>query len=137
MASSQGWIDPSTLVALFSAALQSIQTWYQVRDSSRAREAFDRCLANARTDPQIQQQNQIVEALIPADILDSLVDRVRQCWTDYQETLDGGTIPEIDRATEGIKGCLCRELARIKNLNGDIPDGELRKWWNAYCNKPA
>jgi hypothetical protein len=137
MASSLGLIDPSTLVAMFSAALQSIQTWYQVRDSRRARNAFDNRLAEARTDPQIQQQGQTLATLIPPDILKSMSDRVWQCWTDYKETLDGGTIPEVDRAADGIKKCLCRELRRINDLNGNIPDGELRKWWNAYCNNPA
>jgi hypothetical protein len=106
-----------------------------VRDSRRARQAFDSRLADARTDPQVLVQGKILGAIVPADVLELMVKRVWQCWTDYKEVLDGAMTPEIDRATEGIKQCLCRELARIRDLNKGIPDGELRKWWDAYCNK--
>ena len=42
---------------------------------------------------------------------------------------------EIDDATEALKKCVCRELHRLQEVNGNIPHGILRNYWNQYrCN---
>jgi hypothetical protein len=128
--------DPGLIVAFFSAALQTVQTWFQVRDSETARATFQRTFAAAQSSPEVILETRNLTALIPPDILEKMTNRVMQCWSDYEQVLGPHSLPgQIDRATEGVIACICAELHRIYRLNGSIPPGQLEKWWKAYCNR--
>lgn len=129
-------LDPAVIIAIFSAALQSVQTWFQVKDSKKALQAFDKRYNASNTDPQVRREADALIQTIPSDILELMAGRVIACWDGYREVLKGDYLPsEVDKATESVQSCLCRELSRIYKLTGSIPEGELRKWWDMYCNK--
>jgi len=126
--------DPAAIVALYSAAMQTIQTWFQVRDSRQAQQAFDERFRSARVDSEVRLQAEDLAQIVPAHILEQMAARVFRCWESYGDVLKGGFLPsEVDEATESVQACLCRELKRIYGLNGSIPPGEMRKWWKEYC----
>jgi len=127
-------LDPSILISIFSAALQSVQTWFQVRDSKRAADAAKLQFQHAQTDPRMRAQADLLIQLVPSEVLQLMIGRVNGCWDDYSAVLSGEFLPnEVDKATLSIKACLCRELKRIYDLNGSIPEGPLRSWWENYC----
>lgn len=70
-------------------------------------------------------------------MLDTFSSRVKRCFDKYAMVLkDNDYLPgEIDDATEALKKCVCRELHRLQEVNGNIPHGILRNYWNQYrCN---
>jgi len=128
-------MDPTILLSGVSATLQAIQTWIQFRDSQRAARAFESQIERAPADRSIRRQAEALASLVPAEIIDTMTARARNCWTRYHGVLTGDYLPgEIDEATVSVRRCLCRELRRIKDLNILLPDGELQRWWDAYCS---
>jgi hypothetical protein len=125
------------IISGLSAALQAIQTWYQIRDSREAARVFDTEYRLQLDSPAMKTAARRLENLVPDAILETMKQRVQSCWTRYQEVLTGGFLPgEIDEATQSLKLCVCRELRRIRELNGSLPAGILSEWWDAYC-KPS
>lgn len=76
-----------------------------------------------------------VDQIIPEPVLDLMTERVQKCWDYYQSVLSGDYLPpQVDRATNQLKFCLCQELRRIRELNAlKLPTPVLDKWWEAYC----
>jgi nucleoside phosphorylase len=97
-----------------------------------AREVFqniqDKHLATQRTE---------TLDLLPSTTIDIFVKRVNTCWNDYNKALaseDAFSHAELDRATNALVRCICRELTRVYKLNGNsIPNkGQWKVWWNTY-----
>lgn len=131
-------MDPTLVISGISALLQAVDTWVTYRDSERAAREFDVGMAQARREPSIRQQAQILTNLVPQPILDTMGARAERCWEQYRDVLEGGYLPgEVDEATRNVKACICRELRRIRDLNGALPPGDLTRWWNAYCASDA
>lgn len=127
-------MDATTFIAGISATLQAVQTWLQFRDSHRAAAQFEERFSAASTDLSVLHEAERLTSIVPPLVLNTMIERVRRCWERYHEVLLGGFLPaEIDEATEALKQCICRELKRIRELEGHIPDGELRRWWSQYC----
>jgi len=121
------------LISTISAAMQAIELWLTLRDRKKASAAIEQA-ASIRQLPQVIEEARNLAMLIPSDILDTLSNRVDQCFKKYKVVLtDGQYLPaEIDEATEAVKACICRELRRIKSINGGIPIGVLNEYWNQY-----
>jgi hypothetical protein len=127
-------MDPTLLISGVSAALQAVQTWLEFKDSRRAAAKFEERFASAAGDVRVAREAAYLGVLVPADVLDTMIERARKCWEMYHDVLRGGYLPrEIDDATDSVKKCICRELRRIRELEGQIPDGELKRWWSQYC----
>ena len=127
-------------VASISAALQAVQTWLSIRDAKSASSAGRRQYQSALREPRYLTQARALESIVPADILETMSGRVQACWKSYHKVIgsDDEYLPdEIDNATSAVKRCICRELQRIRDLNGGhIPEGDLQDWWRPYC-EPA
>ena len=128
--------EPTLIIAAISAALQAVRTWLSVRDvkktNRKARTGYKRT-AGAKL---AREQGDRLEKLLPADILATMEKRIESCWEQYRTVIDpesGSTAREIDEATRDLKKCLCSELKRIHDLNGSIPAGKLRDWWEQHC----
>ncbi len=128
-------MDPATFIAGVAAVMQAIQTWVAVRDSRAAANRFSSTMRAEQTNPQVVREGEILESLIPGAVLDKMIERVNTCWKRYERVLnDEEYLPsEIDDATEAVKRCICRELSRIYDLNGDVPEGKLQQYWIQYC----
>lgn len=127
-----------TLIAGVSAVMQAIQTWLAYRSLRQSSQKFDVAEIAARRSEEVAREADIIQNLVPPDILESLTKRAKKCWTKYKKILDseGEYLPDdVDEATKAVKSCICRELKRIKELNVFLPDGILRKWWNEYCTQ--
>jgi len=75
--------------------------------------------------------------VLPSRTIDIFIKRVNTCWNDYNDALaseDAFSHAELDRATNALVRCICRELSRVYKLNGNsIPDqGQWKVWWNTY-----
>ena len=124
------------IIAGVSGLLQALEVWMTARDRHGARAAFKSEYSRITADSLLQAQARTLESLVPGPVLESLKDRVERCWERYQEVLDDeeGYLPgEVDSATSAVKRCVCRELRRIKDINGSIPPGKLSEYWSAYC----
>lgn len=56
------------------------------------------------------------------------------CWTGYRQVLGGNYLPtEVDAATDAVQRCVCRELNRIKQLNGNITERWKGQWEQFQC----
>ena len=124
------------IIAGVTGLLQAIELWVTVRDRHAANAAFKRAYPEIATNRSLQQEARNLESLVPERVLEAMKDKVERCWTRYQEVLDDddGYLPgEVDSATNAVKQCICRELRRIRELNGDLPPGKLLLWWNKYC----
>lgn len=127
-------VAPTLIISGISAVLQAIDTWVNYRDSNLAAREFENRIQSAPHDAAIQSEAAALESLVPAPVLATMTSRAERCWSRYHEVLNGEYLPsEVDDATQAVKACICRELSRIRDLNGTIPPGELSKWWAAYC----
>ena len=128
--------DPSLIVSGISAVLQAAQTWMTYRDARRASNAFESVIGTGESNPVLAQTTRQLINLAPEKEVQSLGLRVEKCWVRYSEILDseeGSYMPqEIDSATEAVKRCICRELKRLKSINGSLPPGKLSEWWSEY-----
>lgn len=123
------------IIAGISATIQAIDFWLTHRDKFGASRTFESAYPRINTDPSLKAEARALESLVPPEVLDTMQRRVERCWSRYNEVLkDGGFLPqEVDEATEAVKRCICRELERIRSLNGSIPSGTLSRWWEQYC----
>ncbi|MDR3407890.1 MAG: hypothetical protein P4L68_05265 [Methylovirgula sp.] len=119
-----------------SAVMASIQVWQASRNQQIAVTAFDDRLKAAPDEPETIAAAEELLSIAPADVIEDLEGRAEKCWTKYREVLGGPFLPgEIDEATESVKACVCRELRRIKSINGGkIPDRWLPQWEAYDCS---
>ncbi len=129
-------MDPILIVSAISGILQAVQTWIAVRDQKQATAAFDRGIKSGPSDVNVLAAAAQLSSLAPPSIIDAYGQRLQKCWTTYETMIrapDGSYMPpEIDDATVAVKRCICRELARLKSINGSFPPGKLADWWNEY-----
>jgi hypothetical protein len=126
-------MDTNTLIAAISALIDAITLWRSARDRQESAKAlqqeFDRVKSTSN------REAIILGNLVPADLLDIMIDRVYACYKKYQQVLENDKeyLPdEIEDATHAVIFCVCRELNRIYELNQHIPPGKLSEWWEGY-----
>ena len=129
-------MDPSLIVSGISAVLQAAQTWIAYRDSRRAASVFTDAMASGTSNPDLANAALQLVSLAPPQVVNALGNRVQVCWDRYVDILGAppGSFmpPEIDDATEAVKACVCRELKRLRSVNGSLPPGQFSDWWNEY-----
>lgn len=121
------------ITGVLSVGLQVLQMWRERRNvpeiQSKLRQ-FDEITASL----QILEEGQMLEGLIPNSVLVTLRGRVEVCWTDFNEAVANLNITpnQLDRYSEGLKECICRELKVIKRLHGHFPTQKMQEWWDGY-----
>ena len=121
-----------------SAVASAIQVWQFTRDKVKASLAFDETYTNTLASPESKEAAQQLVDVVPHEIVKDLEGRADKCWTRYRKVLGGDYLPdEIDEATDSVKGCVCRELRRIDELNGFIPDRWKSQWERFKCEERA
>jgi hypothetical protein len=126
-------VDANTLIAAISALIDAITLWRSARDRQASAKALQREFHKVKkvSNPEAVTLGN----LVPTDLLDTMCERVYNCFKKYQQILenDKDYFPEdIDGATDTVIYCVCRELNRIYKLNHNIPPGKLSEWWNGY-----
>lgn len=127
-------MDPGIIIAAISASMQAVDLWRSFRNKSTAKEALEQT-ENLQKLPSIQKEATQLGMLIRPDILESLERRIETCQDRYKKVLDAEKdyLPEeVDKATDALLQCICRELRRIEKINGEIPKGVLQDYWNKY-----
>ena len=121
------------IIAGIHATLTALDIWHRERDRVKAHLAFEQ--TSQTITPERQAEARQLGMLIPPRVLETIQARMEKCWTHYDEMLAGNDyLPQqLDEAAEQVKKCLCRELVRIQELNGEIPPGTLRRMWQLYC----
>lgn len=135
MSSPASGVDPGLIVSGIAAVLQAAQTWMSYRDSGRAASVFRDVFQSGTANPELAQAA-VQLSLVPIGVLNAFGTRVEACWTKYEEMLvspAGTYMPsELDDATEAVKRCVCRELKRLKSINGTLPSGKFSQWFTQY-----
>lgn len=123
-----------TLFAGVSAVAASISVWRKSRDKKQAAKAFDETLAAKRQSDDATGAARQLVSIIPPDVIADLEKRADACWTGYRQVLGGNYLPnEVDKATDAVQLCVCRELGRINTLNGSIPERWMGQWERFKC----
>jgi len=123
-----------TLFAGISAAGTAVQTWLRLRDPARAAAEFDTTFDRSFASSETAAAASELVAIIPPEVIKELEARADKCWTGYRKVLGGDFLPdEVDHATASVQGCVCRELRRIKDLNGTIPSRWEGQWQKYDC----
>ena len=127
-------MEPSLVVALVQGAMQAISFWQEQRDRIKASKAL-KSVENLIDNPDVIKEQTILKSLIPERTLNLMTERVNVCFKRYDEVLDDDSsyLPaEIDKATDAVIACICRELRRIMKLNGELPTDTLKAYWEKY-----
>lgn len=121
------------ITGVISTSLQVFQLWQEHRNvdeiQSKIRQ-FDQITSS----PQTIAEGQLLEGLIPTNVLNTLKGRVEICWSDFDDVMKSNNITprQIDRYTEGLRECICRELKVIMRLNGSLPTQSMQNHWKEY-----
>jgi len=108
------------LFAGISAAMAAIQVWQNTRNKDSAAKEFDSVFHAVKDKPETIAAAQELVGIAPLEVIQDLERRADECWTGYRNVLGGKYLPEeIDKATVSVKACVCRELRRIYDLNGE------------------
>ena len=129
-------MNPLELAKVFfsgiSAVAAAVQAWYRFKDRQKAADAFDTTYRQTLDSREANEAATELVAIIPEAVIEDLEHRADKCWTGYRDVLGGEYLPfEIDKATDDVQACVCRELGRMNKLSGTIP----AKWegqWNRF-----
>lgn len=126
-------MSPELITATISAGMQAIELWINLKDREKAKNALTQIPIIQNTAENRGEAINLTNLLSP-ELLETFSGRVKKCFDKYQSVLnDEKFLPqEIDDATIAVRRCVCRELARLKDLNGFIPDGILFRYWKVY-----
>lgn len=127
-------MDPTVIIAAITATMDAIELWRKFRNKEGAQKAISQ-VESLRETEHIQEEARKLKVLIRPDILDTMENRVQTCMDRYKKILesDEDYLPEeIDKATDALLSCVCRELKRIQKVNGSLPDGILQDYWKQY-----
>jgi len=127
-------MEPITIIAAISGMMAAIGIWQKERDYKSTKAEYKRVYEESLHSEEIFREAEIVARLLPRKTLDILGKRVEQCWDDFDEKIDPerGRIDNPKYAEPELENCICEELRSIKRLNGTVPEGKLRNWWNNY-----
>lgn len=117
-----------------SATAAAIGVWQKTRDSKKSAAVFDDVFDEVKESDVAEEAAVQLVKKIPGEVIKDLEARADLCWTNYRNVLGGEYLPaEIDQATAAVQACVCRELTRIKVLNGDIPERWMAQWEIYSC----
>jgi len=123
-------------IALIAGGLQAVETWVTFRDRKQALEQFESSYLTSLNLEVPTREVTLLNEILPADVLALMVKRTENCMEKYKAVLADDTkyFPEdVDNATQAVKACVCRELRRIHELNGSLPQhGSLGAWWTQF-----
>lgn len=127
-------MEVAILISAVSAVADVIQLWYKFKDRRKVMENYEEKITQP-IKAEFIKEAQVLQNLIPQDLLDVMNQRIQNCLTRYKKVMlsDIDYLPiEMDNATEAVRKCVCRELNRILKVNGFIPKGELSRFWDTY-----
>ena len=114
--------------------MATISVWQKERDYKAASETFKEQFETQLTAQPTQRAAEWLSSVAPSDVIDRLKARSKKCWDRYRHILDSPEdyLPdEVDEATKAVKKCVCRELRRIFELEGKLPE-EWQEQWEQY-----
>lgn len=126
-------MDPVLVISGMSAMMAALGVWQRERDYLLTKETHARVLRESQSNPDILNEARLVASLLPERTLDLLGSRVKACWEEFDRAISpGGGVIDPASAEPKLEKCICSELRSIKRLNGSIPSGKMREWWNHY-----
>lgn len=135
-------VSPFELARLFfagiSAVSAAIHIWKETRDRRKAAVAFDETFTAIQSSSASRLAAEELITIIPPGVIGDLEGRADQCWSSYRKVLGGEYLPEeVDKATDAVQACVCRELNRIDRLGGKIPPRWHPQWKQFDCASRA
>lgn len=121
------------VTGIISVGLQVLQIWKDGRNVGDVQAKVKQFDEITQSESVIIEGN-LLEGLVPPPVLNTLKVRVDICWTDFNEVAANQNLTpgQMDRFTEGLRECICRELKIIIRLNGKLPTKTMQDWWNGY-----
>ena len=114
------------LVSTFSAILQSLQTWNDLRGRGDVQ-----VQTRVLTKTEIVEQATAIRTVLSDETIKKMLERVQACERRFNEVLDSVdySSSEKDQASVAVGACMCREMWRIKLAGNDIPGGRWEEVW--------
>jgi len=127
-------MEPEIIIAAISATMAAIGVWQKERDYKHTKQEYNRVYQESLSSESVLIEARYISERLPKRTLDLLGARVERCWDDFDEKIDPdrGNISNPKDAEPELEDCICEELRSIKRLEGTIPDGKFKNWWNNY-----
>lgn len=127
-------MEPVTVIAAISALMAALGVWQKERDYRKTKQEYVRVFRESLESPEVRAEAKTLAALLPQRTIDLLGARVERCWNDFDGKIDPdrGNMGNPAQAEPELEQCICNELRSMKRLNGTIPQGKFREWWNHY-----
>lgn len=121
------------VTGVISVGLQVLQIWRETKNVAAVKSKVNQ-FDEITSSQSVISEGLLLQQLIPTPVLNTLKGRVDICWTDFQDAVGNANITprQLDRYTEGLRECICRELKVIKRLNGKLPTPKMNDYWNEY-----
>lgn len=121
------------ITGVLSVGFQTLNLWRETRNVIQVQDQLQQ-FNQVTNSTGIVDEGLLLESLIPTPILGTLRSRVEVCWNDFNDSVSNLNITpnQLDRYSDGLKECICRELKVIKNLNGNLPTRQMQQWWDVY-----
>lgn len=124
------------VVSSIRNAIEAVKVWYEIKDKKRVIEKLsEQSAEETRKEFSIQVDAHNISLLISEEILITFQKRIKECETMYIKVLDSRDDfleEQITNATNAYIKCYCRELNRINQINGFIPDGQMKRFWEQH-----
>lgn len=127
-------MEASLIIAIIRGSMQAISFWQNQKDRISAKKAI-KSVAEIAEEEDVLKEGEELSAIAPQSTIDKLTERVQICFTRYESVLDDDDYlpPEVDKATEALIACICRELTRLMKVNGGtLPTDSLKRYWDSY-----
>ena len=113
--------------------MHGIQTWIQYKDRKLALEAQQTAYSNSLESEETRKSARKLIAIVPQETIDLLRQRVDECQKKFTRMLENAQeyFEEdlMDATRNALPACVCRNLAMIINVAGDLPDEKLEEAW--------
>ena len=125
-------IESIALFAGANALMAALQVFQRERDYRLARQTFHENFERNITAPETLQAANALDSVAPADVIKKLYENAKKCWDHWLESEEQPQMPGEEREVDAaVKSCVCRQLRRIIDLNGSLPE-EWRSQWDLY-----
>jgi hypothetical protein len=125
-----------SFLASIASALAATKTWLELRDRRAAKNQATVTESLVLSDPKTAERVQALLAIVPAEVLERLINRYKKCFKKFEKMLDEEDVSfpgEVDKAARtALPNCVCQALATIKKVAGTLGDPILEDAWKLY-----
>lgn len=114
--------------------MAALQVYQRERDYRLAKQTFYENFERNLTTTETQQAADALDSVAPAEVIKKLYSNAKKCWEHWLESEEEPQMPGQEREVDAaVKSCICRQLKRIIDLDGSLPDEWQKQWVHYQC----